>query len=75
MASRYLIQIIEKSSKDVVQFEPGMSIEHQFEDELVRRVIAKGVGLFRTAAHIELDVQAAIHELLFDMKNQVPRTD
>lgn len=39
--SNYLVQIVHKKSGTVVQWEPGLAIEKQFETELVDRVLEK----------------------------------
>ena len=71
MASQYLIQVVHKESGKVVRWAPGLEIEKQFEDELLDRVKAKGVGVGRSTTHVLADVQTALQELLHDLKKQV----
>ena len=71
MASQYLIQVIHKESGDVVRWAPGLEIEKQFEDELLDRVKARGVGVGRSTTHVLDDVQTALRGLLHDLKRQV----
>lgn len=71
MASDFLIQVVHKATGDVVSWAPGLEVEKEFETELLNRVRAKGVGLFRTEAHVIDDVAVALRELLFDLKKAV----
>ena len=71
MPSDYLIAVIEKTTGHTVSWAPGLEVEAQFEDDLVTRVKAKGVGLARTEAHVLADVRAALAELLHDLKSRV----
>jgi hypothetical protein len=72
MPSAYLIQVIHKETKKVVQaWEPGLSVEKEFISELCERVVAKGVGIGRTTAHVKADVLEACQELLHELKSQV----
>lgn len=71
MPSDYLIQVVHKASGSVVQWEPGLRLEQEFEDELLLRVKAKGVGLTRTEIHVLADIRAAVRELLYDLKSRV----
>lgn len=73
MASRYLMQIVDRDTGDVVQFEPGTAIERDFVSDIVRKTSAKGVGLGRTTSHVVGDVRAAIEEAIFELKAQVAR--
>ena len=67
----YLIQVVNKTSGSVVQWAPGSNVEKDLIRELVERVRAKGVGVFRTEAHVTSDIKTAIEELLYDLKAQV----
>lgn len=69
--SEFLIQIIHRRSGEVVRWAPGLEIEHEFEANLLKRVEAKGVGAGRTTKHVLADVDAALKELLYDLKKQV----
>lgn len=70
MASSYLIQVIHKASGEVVRWGPGLKVESDFEDSLIERVKAKGVGV-RMTAHVLTDVRNALRELLHDLKAKV----
>lgn len=54
-----------------MEFEPGRSIEKELVSDIVRRLKGKGVGLFRTTSHVELDVRSAIEEAIFELKAKV----
>lgn len=69
--SNYLIQVVHRATGKVVEWAPGLEVERNLIDELVQRVVAKGVGVGRTQAHVANDVRVALKELLFDLKNQV----
>ena len=72
MASDYVIQIVHIPTGKVARsWAPGLAVEKQFVDEIIDRVQQKGVGVFRTEAHVLADVQEAITELLYDLKAQV----
>lgn len=69
--SIYKMQIIHAESNTVVEFEPGREIECDFIVDCVERIIAKGVGVFRTSAHVEQDVKDGIQEAIFALKSKV----
>jgi len=71
MASQYKIAVIFKDTGEVVSWAPGLSVERDFEVELLNRIKAKGVGVGRTTAHVLDDVRDALRELLYDLKRQV----
>ena len=71
MASDFLIQVIHKQDGKVVSWAPGLEVEKAFQAELLSRVKAKGVGLARTEAHVLASVDAALKELLHDLKSRV----
>ena len=71
MDSIYLMQIVEKKNNEVVQFEPGLSVEVNFVDDIVTRTISKGVGLGRTSAHVAQDVREAVEEAIQALKRKI----
>ena len=71
MASMFVMQIVDKRSGEVVQFEPGLSVEINFIDDCVTRILAKGVGVFRTQAHVAQDVRLGIEEAIHALKRKV----
>lgn len=72
MASRYVLQVVVASSGQVVaSWPPGRDQEQDFITAVCDRVIAKGVGVGKTSAHVHADVRAALEETLFEVKAQV----
>lgn len=72
MKSEYVIQIVHAPTGQVARsWAPGLEVEKQFVEELVNRVKAKGVGVFRTEAHVLADLKLAIKELLRELKEDV----
>lgn len=73
MESPYRVQIIDVATGEVVYRElPGLTAEVELIANLQRRVLAKGVGLGRTSAHVVADVGEALTDLLSDLKRIVP---
>lgn len=72
MASTYQMQVVErKSGRVVVAWPPGLAAEHSFVDDLVARVRAKHVGVWRTEAHVLAAVREAVEASLLALKSQV----
>lgn len=71
MPSKYLLQIVHRTSGEVVQFEPGLSTEINFIDDCVQRILSKGVGVFRTNKHVEQDIRDGINEAVHSLKLKV----
>jgi hypothetical protein len=73
--SDYRLQVIHLRSKDpdrvVLGWQPGDRVETDLAEELSQRIKAKGVGLFRTEAHVMADVRKAVAEMLFELKARV----
>jgi hypothetical protein len=65
------MQIVDTRNGKVVEFEPGLSVEVNFVDDCVIRMIAKGVGFGRTQAHVAQDVREAIEEAILALKLKV----
>ena len=72
MTSRYMIQIVDTTTGQVVNsWHPGLAVEKDLITELVSRVGAKGVGIGRTTVHVQQDVADALGELMLDLKKQI----
>ncbi len=69
--SDYVIQVVHKETGRVVEWAPGLQVERQLVIDLCNRVAAKGVGVFRTTAHVVADVRVALQELLYELKSEV----
>lgn len=71
MASRFLLQVLDRKSGDVVQFEPGQRVESEFVTDCVNHIVRLGVGLGRTSAHVAQDVRQGIEEVMFELKAKI----
>lgn len=79
LESNFVIQVVNKSTGEVVEWAPGRTVERRFITELVNRTVtlavAKGLGVFRTEAHVKASIQEAIDkavsELFHDLKSEV----
>lgn len=72
MPSEWLIQVVHAKTGEVCHsWLPGLAVERQFIEEIVNRTVSKGVGMWRTSAHVAEDVRSAVKELLYDLKSQV----
>jgi hypothetical protein len=71
MPSKYLMQVLDRKTGEVVQFEPGLSVEREFVDDCVAKIVSLGVGFFRTSAHVEQDVRDGIEQVIHELKAKV----
>jgi len=71
MASRFLLQIIDRATNDVIQFEPGMAAEKLFIEDCVGQIIKRGVGFFRTEAHVVQDIRDGLEAAILELKAQI----
>lgn len=73
MASEYRLQVISiKTGQVVAGWQPGdRVVETDLVTDLEARVKAKGVGLFRTEAHVLADLREAFAEMLYQLKERV----
>jgi hypothetical protein len=71
--SRYWLQVIDRQTggEVVIGWYPGDRVEVDLAGELTERVKAKGVGLFRSEAHVLADLRLAFGEMLYDLKRRV----
>jgi hypothetical protein len=47
--SRYLVQIVDRETQEVVQMEPGLQVEMEFLDDCVQKILGKGFQEISTA--------------------------
>lgn len=87
MASSYVMQIKDRATGEVAEWEPGRAVEMDFVDACAREILGatfgdvsspwaniaddivaevkeRGVGLFRTEAHVLEDVRTAINAVI-----------
>lgn len=73
MASKFRISIT-RLDGDPVHLVPGGHGERDLIAAILDAAIAKGVGLFRTEAHVRADLEAAVEEVLTNLKSEVRPT-
>lgn len=71
MASSFKMQIVDTRTGQVVEFEPGLSVEVNFIDDCVNRILAKGVGFWRTEKHVSQDIRDGIEQAIQFLKVKV----
>lgn len=73
MVSRYVVQIADEDTGEVVSAWPPQKSERYgvFIDALCARVDAKGVGTLKTAAHVIAALRDAWHESIAELKREV----
>lgn len=85
MPSRYLLQIVDRDSGEVVKFPPGSPVEVELVEDVVKRlresaathpsydqfiesatqiIVARGVGVGRTEAHVAQDIRDGLRQAL-----------
>lgn len=70
----YLLQIVDaEHPHQVVQMPGGGKLEREFVNACATAIVAKGVGLGRTEAHVERDVRDGIAEVIRDLKWETVR--
>lgn len=69
--SDFRLQIIDKTGHVAHGWQPGDRVETELVTDLLARVKAKGVGVFRNEAHVLADVRAAFTEMIFDLKRRI----
>lgn len=70
MVSAFQITITRVDGKRV-HLRPNAQGVRDLVEEVLRRTREKGVGVFRTEAHVLADVQAALFETLNELKSEV----
>ena len=71
MASRFLMQIVDRTTGDTVQFEPGLSVEVNFIDDCVTKIVSKGVGFTKTSSQVEAAIRDGIEQSILDLKKKI----
>lgn len=72
MPSRYVLQVVEKGSGRIVaSWPPGLREEQDVIAAIVDGVRAKGVGIFKTEAHVIEAVRSVVADALYQVKAQV----
>lgn len=72
MTSLYTMQIIDKSTGEVVRgFEPGSRVETDLIEEVLTRAKGDGIGYMKSALAVETTLRQAWNETLLALKSQV----
>lgn len=69
--SAYRLQILDPEGEVAATWVPGSSSEVELIQTIADKVVEKGVGVFRTEAHVRADVVTAIAEVLYALKARV----
>lgn len=65
----FLLQIVDALHGAIVtRFPGGDRLERDFVEACTRKIVAKGVGLMRSQAHVEADIRAGIDEAITELK-------
>ncbi len=62
------IQLVDRLTGDVVTFPGGSKAEADLVALIRDAVVARGVGVFRTSAHVAADVEDAVRSVFYDFK-------
>jgi hypothetical protein len=68
--SKFRISIVRPDGYQVLMY-PGSRGERDLVADIVERTLAKGVGVFRSEAHVKADLEAAITESLQALKSEI----
>ena len=71
MASRYLIQIVDRQTGEVALFEPGLAVEADLITESVNNAVRVGIGFGRSSAQSAAAMRQGMEEALFALKAKV----
>jgi hypothetical protein len=67
----FLLQIVEVGGpRAVAQIPGGGALEADLIDICTRTILSKGVGLFKTEAHVEQDIRDGLAEAIMGLKAQ-----
>lgn len=70
MASIFRISIV-RDDEEPVLLHPGAKGERDLVDAITRQVVDKGVGFFRTEAHVRQAIVDGVSEILHALKSEV----
>lgn len=72
--TRFLLQIVSVDPPHVVARLPaGDALERALIEHLASHIIARGVGVFKTEAHVRADILAGIETAIMELKAQTAR--
>lgn len=68
MGVRFLLQIVDAQTKQVVKLTAGGRLERDLLTDCTAAIVKRGVGLFRTEAHVAKDIQDGLEEVFSQLK-------
>ena len=71
MASRFLMQIVDRQTGEIIQYEPGRRAEILFVEDCIERIVELGVGFGRTQKHVVTDIRAGIESAILALKAKI----
>ena len=71
MASQFLMQVVDRETQMVVQWEPGQRIEREFVDDVVTKLSTRRIGWFVRRSTVLDVVRQAFLETIFELKAKV----
>lgn len=69
-APMFKLQIVENYTGRVLEFEGGGKVEMDLIESIVQAVMRRGVGMWRTQAHVEQDLRDGIQEAIHGLKTK-----
>lgn len=69
--SQFMIQVVDTTTGEVVEWAPGLKIEQDLIREVCQKVAARPVGFARTTARVVVEVEAALRDVLYALKANV----
>lgn len=69
----FLLQIVDAKTGAVVQLPGGGRMERDLIEACTAAVVTRGVGIFRTEAHVRAAIVAGITEAITDLKRETVR--
>ena len=69
--SRFVLQILDKQTGTVVQYDPGSPVETEMIHNIADAAVRRGVGVFRGSGHVRQDIVDAIGEVLLNLKSRI----
>lgn len=67
------MQIVDRATGEVVQWEPGRAVELDFIEDITAMILSRGVGLFRTTDHVKRSIEDGLLDALKLLKSKIKR--
>ena len=66
----FLLQVVDAETGDVAKFRAGGPLEAKLLTDCADAIVARGVGLFRTEAHVRQDILDGMRDVLSVLKKE-----